>query len=239
MRAPSLLAALVGVALCLLACGTGVRTPADGGAGGQPTDPYAACASPSGYRVCTGPGDDRCPVTQCEGLCPGGLAFSTCRNDRWFEWDRGYLCPDGAVQIDWSSAGSFMAAPFELGQLYLLYGEEDRVRYCDSSPFDGAPLLEPEVCPSSDGFEVCGGACGGCPQGHECIGRSSSHLGFCFEIGENICREGWACDGGLVCFWFSEAARHDVHGWGLCVTPERCAALEQQLPGGGVCVPSP
>lgn len=221
----------------LVACEGAVQVGHGGGGGA--VDLYAECASPSGYRVCTEEGDDRCPTSQCGGPCAAGLAFSHCLNDALRAWDEGYICPDGAVQADWTTGGTVVPVPFEVGLLYLEYGEADRVRYCDSSPFDGTPLLELDVCPIVEGFEACGGTCGGCPQNHECIGRSPTHLGICFELGGNSCWTDTLCGDGEECFWFSEEARHDPYGWGLCVATDTCAALEAQLPGGGVCVPTP
>jgi len=163
------------------------------------------------------------------------------------------MVPDGAIlyaypglldEIDFVI--SFWI-PFSAGQFLAARGEAARLAYADRGSWTGEPLPLPTECPVVDGLQLCGGRCGGCPDGEGCTGRSPLHpWGLCIperEIGDQhaVCsaRKGsTGCEWGSSCFVFTVDAAHQgiADSKGLCLPRALCDAAAAGLPGGGRCV---
>lgn len=153
-------------------------------------------------------------------------------------------CADGEILAEFtSSLAYFLCVDPEVGQLMANAGYPERVRYADWGLWTGAPLPEPGTCPTVDGFTICGGTCGGCPEGRVCTGRSPLHpYGICVTAplsgNATYCGDDKNhCDPGQSCFRFTvepdAQALADLHGW--CFGPDECNAIAAGLPGGGTC----
>jgi hypothetical protein len=215
----------------------GAGGKAEGGATGWPE-----CSTPSGYIICGG--DFECPLDSAECVyCldrrlaqTGGV--SICVNSAP-DFTQCYRCPDGELCVQYTQLRKFLyCAPGEVGLLFGAAGAPEQVRYADYGMFTGDPLPEPTTCPAVSGFTLCGGACGGCPAGSVCTGRSPLHpYSLCVpEIpGCGVAR---ACSGGDGCFVFrvEPEAQPLADELGYCLPLSECMAAAENLPGGGFCV---
>jgi hypothetical protein len=120
----------------------------------------------------------------------------------------------------------------------------DWVRYVDRSTYTGAPLPEPTSCPSISGLTLCGGSCGTCPNGYQCIGRSPLHpYSLCINPYEMsflyICQRGKTCGSGRRCLTFvvDDAAQAYADAHSFCVDASTCDTAAKSYPGGALCGP--
>lgn len=171
-----------------------------------------------------------------------------------------FPCPDGNVYVDETGCPAFDSgpavgtkpfgcAPYDVGQLMAKNGSAENARYADLGIWTGDPLPSTAVCPTLDKITVCGGSCGGCPNGLVCTGRSPLHpVGFCVPPSPttNQCNPNDAnplnpriCAIGQGCFTFKvqSEAQAEADRFGMCVPMDECQALAANLPGGGTCTP--
>jgi hypothetical protein len=127
-------------------------------------------------------------------------------------------------------------ASFEDGCLF-----QDKTRWKSSTAIDEPP------CPAG-GPEIgmCGGLCGGCAPGFECMGRSPRHpFGICADFspprfactrnGDSGTNCGSADD---LCATFDvgiDGKQDESDRFGFCLPISQCQALESALPGGVSC----
>jgi len=125
--------------------------------------------------------------------------------------------------------------------MFALNGFADHVRYADRSAYTEAPISPPPTdCPNIVGLQLCGGACGSCPDKSSiCMGRSPLHpysicvpqlqLGGQFDVDQ--CQRGE-----LDCFVFQvdSASQPVADKNGVGVSPAQCATA-WQYPGGASC----
>lgn len=207
-----------------------------------------ACATPNGFAIC----GDGCPADSRCALCdPKGPAWR-CFNDAfakfWTLEKSGCIaCEDGDLcmaQQRGHPESLITCIPHELG--YLLWqhdaGLDVPVLYFDRDLFTGDPIPNPTVCPTLPNAQACGGNCGGCGFGQNCIGRSPKHpVGFCADgATAPTCSLGkTACPNGRSCFTFNvgSATQSISDNNGICLAPVVCQSLAQNLPGGGTCTP--
>ncbi len=209
----------------------------------------------AGYTQCVAPNDDSLCGGQCSDVCASGFpclkdtqeVLGLCpRKGAHLGGDctrcaDGYLCTDRTTLTD--PAGAYCADE-EYGVLLAMNGKSDWVRYSDRAAYTGAPIPPPPTtCPDVPGLHLCGGACGDCPSGWFCIGRSPMHpISLCFPPGANSqgpysCSKPGPCDIiGQHCFTFKvdSASQAIADANGLCVTDAQCP-LAAQYPGGGSC----
>jgi hypothetical protein len=134
-----------------------------------------------------------------------------------------------------------VCVPFNMGTLFADNGGADRAHYADGDRWTGESLPEPADCPTIPGVAVCGGACGACPDGTFCSGRSPLHAhGWCAPtaLQDRTTRCGTFCPAGQLCFAYSvrPEAQTYANRW-VCVGEGLCRALASSLPGGATCVP--
>jgi hypothetical protein len=272
--------AIVAIACTLAACGSsgrpGTGPTQDGGAS---QDAYAdvwgdggwtQCTSPDHLAVCGGP--DHCSATSAActlcGRCllnePGCTSqdpLNACGNDGLLAALGGTspqgcpACPDGMICVVWDQQdikyNGFTCSPFDLGVLFAKNGAADRVRYADMGLWDGGALPSPPAtCPTVPGLEMCGGACGDCPDGggEFCTGRSPLHpYGFCVPkdpgVGCTASKDECGIGGvvgpeaGVGCFSYTVQpdAQAVANQMGICLPTALCQAAAAGLPGGGTC----
>ncbi len=245
------------LAMAALACG-GQVVPGNGDAGadGAPDGAgYTDCTSPSGYAVCGGP--NQCDFHNCISACSYAIPpsdFGFCLGSGLPDPLNGKVCEPGyggdvciLIPIINSTTG-WADAPFEMGPLFASNGAADRVRYADLSLWTGDPVPDPQSCPDLGGTPACGGACGACPAGFTCRGRSPLHpVGFCSDDSAN-----WgancgappsvyhgACPKSQGCFTYlvQPEVQKDADDAGMCLPIDQCNALAAAMPGGAKCTP--
>ena len=225
---------------------------ATGGTGGHAPVVSPACTSPSGFQLCYGA--NHCPpdVASCSDCVYGPPQpghpddASLCYNDAWNAWlttTHDYLCgncTDGEICWGFRSGPLLNCAPFEVGVLYAQNGDVTDVHYADRGQWTGEPLPTPSDCPTIPGVPVCGGACGDCPAGTICTGRSPLHpysmcvpeVGLCGPYSEGD----YACSiPGSACFFWKVQPDEQPKTDGVCMPLAQCQAAAQGLPGGGYC----
>lgn len=158
-------------------------------------------------------------------------------------------CPDTELCSTYLSPNVATCIPFSLGVMFEKYSTDPSiVHYGDFSSWTGDAIPNPQTCPSIDGFQACGGNCGGCTTGAVCSGRSPLHpVGVCFTPLDKYC---WTqqpgngfpptqgCSAGESCFIFTvdAPAQTIANQNGGCMATAKCQTLAAQLPGGGSCV---
>lgn len=134
-------------------------------------------------------------------------------NRRWFEVD--------------------MCVPEVFGR--WLHERGFAVSYSDRSPYDGEPVPDPEGCPEvGEALTLCGGDCGPCPNGFDCIGRSPLHpFGLCAIDYHGVSHSSAGA------FWFvpPEGPTTALGPEHLYLPLDTCLEAEASLPGGGLCEP--
>jgi hypothetical protein len=233
-------------ALAALACGGRTVGAESGGAdGGGDDGALDASSVDAGYTKCTAPnGDSLCGTLcgdQCGMGCVGGVDDGYCSKyvGDCLSCTDGHLCVGKA-----DTPPALDCADEEIGVLLARNGEADHVRYADFSAYTGAPIPPaPAQCPSIPGLDLCGGACGECPAGFACIGRSPLHpISTCFRINSYApwpitCQSSADCSGAVPgCFHFvvDPASQPLADAYGFCVSSAKCAAAGQ-YPGGAKC----
>jgi hypothetical protein len=247
----------------ILCCGGEVNTQTgmDGG-GDAATDSassgdafagYTRCSAPNGDMLCGGACGDGCPG-KCQPprepdggfTATGGLA--ACGNA-----SAGFLCykcSDGDLCIDFFDvspppAPDAFASTYEethesIGVMFALNGFGDHVRYADRSAYTETPIPPPPTsCPNVSGLQLCGGACGSCPDKSVCMGRSPLHpYSICVpELQQGTQFDVEQCKRGQpTCFVFEvdSASQPVADQNGVVVTPAQCA-VAAQYPGGAFC----
>lgn len=251
----------------LAACGGAVSGAPDGSAdGGVDARPdgssgggWTKCRAPSGVSVCGGAENCGADCPYCADSPPDATALREC-------WagpvgggnEDARQCPDGDLLAQHSAASKpstdviFLDCVNEdLGKLYALNGRPDLVRYSDRGTYSGEPIPPPPAtCPQVPGLNLCGGACGACPDpaNQICMGRSPLHpYSLCVnKFGKvntptscsmgngNLCNYLGA---GLKCLTFKVDAPSqslaDLNG--MCVSPAICDAAAKGYPGGAFC----
>ena len=263
----------------LLACG-GLTQGDDNntvdGAADVPTHDagFTACSGPGGQALCGGncgatcspqacasniglPPPDATPADAALGLCLGAGTYGVGCN----QCEDGLLCvPETLEQAVSDPAKEFHnLAQADVGYaiMYAMNGDGNAVRYSDRSQYSGSPIPSaPTSCPSTSGFQLCGGGCGACATGFSCTGRSPLHpYSLCVDnfLGQankpqpqDACVRGAANGGGcngnpqippLACLTFkvSGADQPVADANGICVEASLCAAAAQSYPGGVYC----
>lgn len=248
-------------ATLLVACGGTLTVAADGGDGGDSAlgedAGYTRCASPHGAKLCGGPAGCECPLQYCGADAAYGPSSEVrvCglggpNGDDW-SFLECRACVDGNLcfrtDARWASTTLECGSP-EFGVLLDMYGHRDWVRYADNSTYTGEPLPEPASCPAIPGLQLCGGACGSCPTGYVCVGRSPRHpYSLCVNKGgipnrPSRCTRGQPClgvQGELRCLTYKvdDAAQHFADELSVCVDTAVCAAAASAYPGGAFCGP--
>ena len=214
---------------------------------------------------------DSCPRqpdgTGCQQLGDNdGSALSICDTfDGGIQWaadctecSDGHLCvsttsePDGLVPS--YRFDSMVCADVRFAEMYALNGRDDLARYADRGAYTGAPLPPPPAsCPSIPGIQLCGGACGDCPAGYVCTGRSPLHP-------YSLCINDWrfghpslppptcigSADAGATCydgndkfrcltFKVDDASQPIADQYSVCVDKSICLAAAAGYPGGASC----
>jgi len=247
--------------LALISSCGGIVSTADGGPDGGGMDASAGdgwtqCTSPDNFAVCGGPNDCRpancgCNHPQCSDCVPINTnvdgAPGYCPPNPFVAAGTALCGPgvDGMVCVSTNlgqSTPSFWAeVPFDMGVLLANDGYADYVRYADMGKWTGDPLPSPTSCPSLGAVLPCGGACGACPAGSTCMGRSPLHpVGFCHPDADGRCDLPTpGCNGGMSCFNYvvQPQVQADADQSGVCLPPADCQALAQAIPGGGKCTP--
>ena len=256
-------------ALSLTACGGAVLGAADGGDGGLDgsaldAGAVTACSGP-GMKLCGGQCGQSCPVDKCLstfvdpkataklGICPvtGGAHFESTGCQQCGD---GYLC--AMLTEVWSTPDPIF--DFDLMEcadpgwalMYHLNGRDNLARYSDRSAYTGEPLPQsPVSCPSFPGLRLCGGACGECPTGEKCVGRSPMHpYSLCvrsWKPHEGGCRRTpTSCDGtpyDVRCLTFNVdgPSQPVADAYSLCVDRATCEAAALYYPGGAFCTGGP
>jgi len=232
--------------LGLFGCGS-ILGPPDGGSdaadvesdGGGADTGWTTCTSPAHYAVCQGTNQCSPSDCACEDVIDG---VGICSSDKR-PYPYGLGCPavDGRIclQTSLTSPAPWVDTAYELGVLIAGSGGANRVRYADMGLWTGDPIPNPQTCPDLGGTQACGGACGACPAGLTCRGRSPLHpAGFC-EAGYERCGTTSLCpNSGTSCFTFTvqASAQAEADAWGLCLPTAQCNALVATLPGGGKCI---
>ena len=251
----------------LAACGGAVSGAPDGSADGgaeTKTDSgtsdggWTKCKAPSGVSVCGGPEQCGATCANCVDGHPGDVGLRICLSGPLSGGGTGDQCPDGALLAERTESlapspdvGFMGCVNEDLGKLYALNGRPDLVRYSDRGTYSGEPIPPPPAtCPQVPGLNLCGGACGACPDpaNQICMGRSPLHpYSLCVnKFGKvntptscsmgngNLCNYLGA---GLKCLTFKVDAPSqslaDLNG--MCVSPAICDAAAKGYPGGAFC----
>lgn len=269
------------VALACVACG-GQLVSADGGQDASVSDgaaeasevvTYDACSGSDGIKLCGGEcGQNQCSIeVPCNppniiGACyeSGSKLYLPCAGGKgsFFAAD-GTLCvPLNLEAGDPPASGEYAmihlnAADPGYAVLYAKHGFGNYCRYADRAVYDGTAIpAAPTTCPSVDGFQLCGGACGDCPAGEYCTGRSPLHpVSICmtdyseaFEPQTSACVRGAPLAGGCMgnaqtppsaCLTFkvSDADQPFSDQNGICTERSMCLAAASGYPGGAYCTP--
>ncbi len=263
------------VVLLVGACG-GVVTQTDGGADSDSASSdaiddvsYGQCAASNGLKLC----GLQCGQNACGLPCnPDRLAACYDLHSEFADTDcircrDGWLCLPPQVEVDGglpgnpSPADAFYPSYFPgdpgYAVMFALNGFGSLCRYADRSTYDGTPVPDlPSTCPSTSGFQLCGGSCGDCPSGYDCVGRSPLHpYSICVTsyVGKNnppgpTCTRnapnGGTCNGNAqnppsACLTFkvSDADQPVADQNGICTEQAICVAAAQAYPGGAFCTP--
>lgn len=207
----------------------------DGGWTECSTPDFAACGldCPSGVPGCTICHPPASP--ELYGICAESL---TPLDVMWKPHDgRVLVTGDAAI----TAKSSLYDIAYSGGVFLAQHGQADRVAYADRGVFTGEPLPTPSTCPTLPQGQVCGAACGGCPVGQLCTGRSPLHpYGMCVPDAHSFCRypaeQNYVCKPDEDCFIFTvQAERQDfANATGFCLPTALCEAYAQ-LPGGAEC----
>ena len=220
---------------------------------------WTKCKAPSGVSVCGGAEQCGADCPQCVDGKPGDVGLRMCLSGPFSggNWDA-RQCLDGALLVEASESLApstdviFLHCVNEdLGKLYALNGRPDLVRYSDRGTYSGEPIPPPPAtCPQVPGLNLCGGACGACPDptNQLCVGRSPLHpYSLCVnkfgkvntpapcKMGNgNVCNQFGA---GLKCLTFKvDTASQSIADLnGMCVSPAICDAATKGYPGGASC----
>lgn len=228
-------------------------TTLDGDAG------YTQCTGPYGAKLCGGPAmcDVGCPEKRCSGdlagptsdlrICTTGRAGGTADSNGCWECVDGYECIFTDARTVYLGFDIMECWAPEYGVLLSMNGHADWVRYPDRSTYTGDPLPEPPAsCPNILGLQLCGGACGECPSGYVCIGRSPLHpYSLCvnkWSGGQPCSRTDPKCLGYVpqrkcLTFKVDNAAQSVADKYSLCVDATICDAAAVSYPGGAFCGP--
>jgi hypothetical protein len=241
----SVLTGALGTLCCTTACSTPSAPSLDAGIADAG---WSQCGSPDGIRVCQGPA--HCPTEYAPGKTCGcesaradgadASSVSFCFAPTNPVENLSFPATDGDILFDVFANERFFSARYNLGVLFAQNGGASRVRYADMGLWTGAPLPV-GTCPILDGVTVCGGDCGGCPEGTICTGRSPRHpSGFCAPpIGHCDLTQPAYCPSGSgnACFTFTvePEAQLLANRHGLCLPAQLCSDLSTKLPGGGAC----
>lgn len=214
-------------------------------------DAATQCSSPEGIRVCRGPAN--CPEggAECKTCTQQAAAAAGACLESWpFVPKPCWLPADGdACASIFGAPDDLWAVPFSVAELYARNGAgADSVRYADFGLFTGEPLPAPSTCPSAVNVPACGGACGGCPTGRKCTGRSPLHpFGLCVPdsptgfscTGSSVISKPESCPKGSGCFTFQVEAKAQplADRYSFCLPILECVAAAASLPGGGECLP--
>lgn len=270
--------------LAVIACG-GQLANGDGGpdaAGGDVASDagsnisYDACSGSDGIKLCGSAcgGINDCPVP---GVCAlpktilavcidsqEGRTYGPCAggNSTVFAKD-GTLCVPGQISNpDAAPSGQFAmdyldSADIGYAIMYAKNGYGSFCHYADRATYDGTPVPDaPASCPTSTGFQLCGGACGDCPSGEYCTGRSPLHpYSLCFtdyskafEPQTDACVRDAPNAGGCMgnaqnppsaCLTFKVSAADQPFADqnGICTEKSICLAAAAGYPGGAYCTP--
>lgn len=264
----------VALACAVAACGGTMATQADGGGaefaepdsasivdgGEEGAGGWTQCSAPGDVKICGGQGTAcwgnvaacNCPPFTDEANAGESIAsndLATCTSSPGL----GYDCPDGTVMVAVPAStadpdpdlAAYQCVPEDVGILYAKNGWSRAVRYADYSLYTGDSVPRPPTsCPSIPGLTLCGGACGSCPSGQVCTGRSPLHpYSFCVphykgntdQIKANGSKYA-ACGQGYGCFAFTVQARAQSLAYldTDCIPADMCAAAKN-LPGGAQC----
>lgn len=236
--------AIVCLALVTFGCG-GMASATDAGSTDADTDGGPPCSSPDGFTVCGGP--NACPNTACSKFCSRNIeSDASVTGVCDYEWMEPRCAFAGyepnACATPPSSAGVskvFYNIPRSLALLMLQNGAGSFVHYADHSTFTGESIPEPATCPNLGKYQGCGGACGACPVGLNCYGRSPIHpTGICASISE-YCASDSKCSSGKKCLTYVVQPENqsfaDDGGW--CLPQADCEAMALAVPGGMKCRP--
>lgn len=235
------------------------------------TATYTACTGSDGTKLYGGScGQNGCSETEVPpdqlGLCyePGAKTYGTCDPRFLGPPDQMAVCVPMAV--DDSDGGppsgsyamtALYAADVGYAIMYAKNGFGSWCHYADRATYDGTSVpAAPASCPTVSGFQLCGGACGDCPQGEYCTGRSPLHpYSVCLtdyskalEPQTDSCVRGAPLAGGCMgnaqdpasaCLTFkvSSADQPFADQNGICTEKSICLAAMAAYPGGAYCTP--
>lgn len=239
-------------------------------------DGVTACAAPGGLMLCGGNCGDPCPVDSTGAGCasesegyPGDLGV--CDVGKGFQISLCEECRDGHVCVFRSEhdakdfgpdssipnlqMGAMYCTDIEYAEMYASNGRLDLARYADRSAYTNEPLPAPPAsCPNAGTLRLCGGACGDCPSGYICVGRSPLHpVSVCVNdfttqvvnpnTPTNCIRNvaGWCGANGdpLSCLTFKvdDASQAVADQNSICVDKAICQGAATSYPGGAFCTP--
>lgn len=245
-------------ALGAAACGELAFTP-DGGSDGAADAGWTQCSSPDGFQVC---GEFvNCPPCANQSKCEQTLVYAKvrlCDYEPLLEITK-YPCFGGArdgnlcIAFDegpsaTSGPNGFYNGPDTLARLLAQNGAAYRVRFGDMSAYSldaSTPL--PTQCPNFMTTQACGGSCGPCKAGLDCVGRGPLHpTGWCKVPYTPNCKDRPSGDGGYVstcedadrsCFIYDvqPEVQRAARIYGVCIPTPMCEELAKSLPGGASC----
>jgi hypothetical protein len=240
----------------------GIDTSSDGG-------PLNACA-PAGVRLC-GAGcpelleADAANEVDVANVCPGygclradsttdftpsaaGVCWADATADARYACGE---CPDGDVCLQ-KSTSELVCVPEDVCRALWLLGVRDVCRYADFAPYDDRPVPQStSTCPLPPSPHLlCGGQCGNCDVGVQCVGRSPDHpFGVCRNIDIHLPTpqpsDFMSCDECLAstpqyatwaCAVFDGSAPLSTREQGgFCLELGDCLAVGGSIPGGASC----
>jgi hypothetical protein len=270
--------ALAFTMLLLAACGGQITGDGDGGADAGTGDAadasgsvtYDACSGSDGIKLFGGIcGQNDCSATVVPpaelGVCfeTSAKLYGPCDRANFKRSIDGDVCVPTSVNPDAGLPNAQLAIAYSAAAdvgyaiMYAKNGFGSWCHYADRSTYDGTPVPDaPASCPAVSGFELCGGACGDCPQGEYCIGRSPLHpYSVCvtdyskaLEPVPGECVRGAPLAGDCMgnaqnppsaCLTFrvSDADQPFADQTGICTEKSICMAAAAAYPGGAYCTP--
>lgn len=251
-----------GVPLLVVACGGrlagddgGLDASTDSGMDGEAG--YTACSTPEGFRICGTPAcsnnDPSCGACASNDQNRIGICGTTLVDNPLLQRGCDQWCPDGSICVElFLGEIYYRCGPYSLGVLLEKYSPDSTIaRYADLSAWTGDSLPEPNTCPASAGYQLCGGACSPCPVGDICAGRSPLHpWGVCVPDSpppdqEHTIDDAGTFDGPTTCagdageavfvFKVDSPSQSTAAKYGRCMPLAMCQALAATYPGGGAC----